>query len=172
MLFSSTFYVPFLLISFLSFFFAFSRREPKVWPSSNKHWSLICQKNHLFNITKKNLFQLRMKFTIGIPDLSSCYMVQYVFLMTSAYCGGLNTEHWNSKLFDVQISKSLVLEWSVITIAIALVPTIPKPNYWFQLCVQTVKGQTLYSHSIIVSNFYPFIIRNTIQDMEYPSMFI
>ena len=46
------------------------------------------------------------------------------------YCGGLNTEHWNTECFEVWISNGLVLEWSVIAIAISMVPTIPKLNHW------------------------------------------
>ena len=34
--------------------------------------------------------------------------------------------HWNTKHFEVQISNGLVLKWSVIEIAIAMVMTISK----------------------------------------------
>ena len=36
------------------------------------------------------------------------------------YSGGLNTEHWNTKCYEVQIFNAWVLEWSVIAIAIAI----------------------------------------------------
>ena len=46
------------------------------------------------------------------------------------YSGGLNTKHWNTERFEVQISDGSVLECSVTAIAIAMVPTILKPNHW------------------------------------------
>ena len=46
------------------------------------------------------------------------------------YSGGLNTKHWNTKHFEFRISNGLVLEWSVMAIAKAMVPTILKPNQW------------------------------------------
>ena len=52
--------------------------------------------------------------------------------------------HWNSKHFKVWISKSSVLEWSVIAIAIAMVPTIPEPNQW--------KSKVDSSHFVQISN--------------------
>ena len=44
--------------------------------------------------------------------------------------GGLNTEHWNMKRFEVWSYSGSVLEWSVVAMAIAKVPTILKPNHW------------------------------------------
>ena len=41
----------------------------------------------------------------------------------------MNTEHWNTESFEVWISNGSVLEWLVIAIALAMVLTIPKPNY-------------------------------------------
>ena len=38
--------------------------------------------------------------------------------------------HWNTQHFEVLISNGSVLEWSAITIAIALVLAIRKPNHW------------------------------------------
>ena len=38
--------------------------------------------------------------------------------------------HWNTKPFEVRISNVSVLEWTVIAIAIAMVPAIQKLNHW------------------------------------------
>ena len=43
---------------------------------------------------------------------------------------GLEYQHWNTKHFEVPISNGSVLEWSLIAIAIAMIPTILKPNHW------------------------------------------
>ena len=95
---------------------------------------------------------------------------------------GLNTEHWNTECFEVQITNGLILEWLVIaivlyvgvskilheavmniysdklahvqvvincrysltTIAIAMVPTILKPNHW--------KSEQNGGHFVWISN--------------------
>ena len=67
--------------------------------------------------------------------------------MFQNYSEGLYTEHWNTEhigIPKVWISNDLVLEWSVKEIAIAMVPTILKPNLW--------KLEQNGSHFVPISN--------------------
>ena len=83
---------------------------PGIWMANHLN-------NEQVNVCYSDVYAIEM-FTIQILTVAliSCLNI------------GLNTEHGNTEHFEVQISNSSVLEWSVQ--AIAMVPTIPKPNHW------------------------------------------
>ena len=68
----------------------------------------------------------------GVLGVGICTAIQHYIVhkidQWPQYSGGLNIEHWNTKHFKVWIFHGLVLEWSVI--AIAMAPTILKLNHW------------------------------------------
>ena len=68
------------------------------------------------------MIQVLLEFG-GVVERAS---VDEAYVDLTRYSGGLNTELWNTKSFEVRISNGFVLEWSVI----AMVPTIFKPNHW------------------------------------------
>ena len=72
-------------------------------------------------------------------------------------CGRLQKglEYRNTKKIEVCISNGLVLEWLVIEIAKAMVPTIPKPNHWKSkhIILKIVLGQDSPSLELYYLNF-------------------
>ena len=61
------------------------------------------------------------------------------------YSEGWNTKHWSTERFEVQISNGSVLEWSIMAIAVTMVPTIRKPNHW--------KSEQNCGHFVLISNW-------------------